>query len=251
MTTVPRIGRVLDLAGLALLGAGGAVWARAWLGFRSVPDFEPSAEGPAFAAVQLADGFWRLQRIGVALMVLGVGVFVVAWWVARRAVRGEGRPASAGGGHVVSASRIIDALPATVYGVIADYREGHTAILPKPPFVSLEVEEGGRGAGTLIRVVMRVMGRTQTFRARVSEPEPGRTIVETNDTGYVTTFTVEPTLDGRSRVTISTELERHGVVGALERWAAARTLGPVYRRELELLAGATGADETGPGRREP
>jgi hypothetical protein len=37
------------------------------------------------SAVAVADGFWRLQKIGTWLMVAGVAVFVLAWWVARRA----------------------------------------------------------------------------------------------------------------------------------------------------------------------
>lgn len=87
MKTVPRIGRILDLAGLLLFGAGGGLFVWAWTGFRAVPDFEPSIDGPAFAAVSLADGYWRLQKIGVGLMLAGVAVFVLAWWAARVAAR--------------------------------------------------------------------------------------------------------------------------------------------------------------------
>lgn len=83
-SSVPRIGRVLDGVGLVLFLAGGGVFVRAWLGFRQLPAFERRADDPPMAAVQLADGFLRLQRIGVGLMLLGVGVFVFAWWVARR-----------------------------------------------------------------------------------------------------------------------------------------------------------------------
>ena len=87
MKPVPRIGRVLDLAGLVLFLVGGAVYARAWFGFQGVPDFERPERGPIFAAVELADGFERLQHIGVGVMAAGVAVFVLAWWVARRAQR--------------------------------------------------------------------------------------------------------------------------------------------------------------------
>jgi hypothetical protein len=136
-----------------------------------------------------------------------------------------------------SASALIQAPPRDVYDVIADYREGHPSILPKPPFVSLEVEEGGRGAGTVILVRMRVLGRDDSYRAVVSEPEPGRVLVETNDNGTITTFTVEPRAEGRhSHVTFHTELTRGGVRGALERWLLPRLMRPVYRRELAQLA---------------
>jgi hypothetical protein len=84
MKAVPRIGRILDLVGLLLFLVGGGLYARAWLGFRSVPDFEPGVGGSAFAATELADGFRPIQHVGTALMVAGVAVFIAAWWVARR-----------------------------------------------------------------------------------------------------------------------------------------------------------------------
>ena len=85
MKDVPRIGRLLDSAGLLLFLGGGALYARAWFGFRNVSDFEPPVDGQAWAAVEVANGYWRLQKIGVGVMVAGVAVFVLAWWVARRA----------------------------------------------------------------------------------------------------------------------------------------------------------------------
>ena len=116
-----------------------------------------------------------------------------------------------------SASALMHAPPQAVYAIIADYHHSHPQILPKPPFVSLAVEQGGTGAGTVIRVQMRVLGRLQAFRSVVSEPEPGRVLVETNDNGYVTTFTVEPRADGQQAYgTIATEMTgRAGIVGAL------------------------------------
>lgn len=145
--------------------------------------------------------------------------------------------------HVITASATIDAPASKLYEILANYREGHPAILPRPPFVGLEVEQGGVGAGTIIRVTMRALGRDQFFRAVVSEPEPGRTLVETNDTGYVTTFIVDPDTSGeRSKVTISTEPPaRPGVGGALERLFVGRFLRTAYERELENLAAVAGA----------
>jgi hypothetical protein len=136
-----------------------------------------------------------------------------------------------------SASALIDAAPEDVYALIADYHDGHTRIIPRPPFVSLEVEEGGRGSGTVIRVGIRMLGKVVHYRAIVSEPEPGRVLVETNDNGYETSFTVEPRADGRqSHVTIATKMPpRGGVGGALERWLMPRLLRPMYIRELALL----------------
>lgn len=140
--------------------------------------------------------------------------------------------------HRFSASALIPAPPQELYAIIADYQHGHPQILPRPPFVSLAVEHGGRGAGTVIRVEMRVLGRLQTFRAVVSEPEPGRVLVETNDNGYVTTFTVEPRAGGEAAcVTIATEMTgRAGVLGSLERWFVTRLMRQVYVKELGQLA---------------
>jgi len=137
-----------------------------------------------------------------------------------------------------SVPAVIPAPPRDVYAVLADYREGHPRILPRPPFESLDVEAGGIGAGTVIRVGMRVLGRRQSFRAVVSEPEPGRVLVERNDDGTVTTFTVEPVANGRSaRVTIATELAGgRGIRGVVEQWLTPRLLRPVYVKELGLLA---------------
>ena len=83
---------------------------------------------------------------------------------------------------------------------------------------------------------MRMLGRNWTFRAVVTEPEPGRCLIETNDTGHVTTFSVEPGAEGGgTRVTIATDLVRHGAAARIERWLSARLLRPVYERELGLL----------------
>jgi hypothetical protein len=84
-TPVPRIGRILDLAGLLVFLVGGLAYARAWVGFRAVPDFERPEHATMMAATELADGFRVMERWGVAGMILGIGVFVTAWWVARRA----------------------------------------------------------------------------------------------------------------------------------------------------------------------
>jgi hypothetical protein len=140
--------------------------------------------------------------------------------------------------HGISASALIPAPAEKVYAIIADYHHGHPAILPRPPFVSLTVEKGGVGAGTEISFQMRLMGKLQTFRATISEPEPGRVLVESDlETGAVTTFTVEPRDGGQSAyVTITTETKvRDGVWGRVEGWFATRLLHPVYVQELEKL----------------
>jgi hypothetical protein len=141
--------------------------------------------------------------------------------------------------HIVSASSHINSPARLVYSIIADYRTGHPRILPRPPFESLVVEQGGTGAGTVVSVQMRLIGRVRTFRAEITEPEAGRILRETiPEDAVVTTFTVDP-LDGgrRSNVTISTEFAAgNGLAGAFGAWLMRVLLRPVYVRELALLS---------------
>ena len=142
-----------------------------------------------------------------------------------------------GKSFTVKASARVDAPADVVYNIIADYRNGHPHILPKQYFEWLEVEQGGRGEGTVIRFQMRVLGQTRVLRAAVTEPEPGRVLVETDTggDGPVTTFVVEPEGSG-SHVTFSTEMtSAGGPLGVLERFVLRRVLRRVYAAELKQL----------------
>lgn len=140
----------------------------------------------------------------------------------------------------VTASAIIDAPAKRIYTILADYRDGHPRILPQQYFSALEVKQGGVGAGTTLRFQMRASGTTRTFLADVSEPEPGRVLVESNwlendpTSISVTTFTVDP-IDGeqRARVTISTTLS---VSNWLEGLFTTMFLRRVYAQELKQIA---------------
>ncbi|HEU4558599.1 MAG TPA: SRPBCC family protein [Longimicrobium sp.] len=141
--------------------------------------------------------------------------------------------------YIVTMSREIDAPAEKVYGIVADYVNGHPRILPPKYFTGLQVEKGGVGDGTIIRFGMKVMGKEYITRAAVTEPEPGRVLVETDLEGYVTTtFTTDPIGAGRSRMTFSTRgrTRAGGILGALEKWFAVRFLPRVYTDELALLA---------------
>lgn len=142
--------------------------------------------------------------------------------------------------HHISASRIVQAPAQQVYDLLADYHEGHPRILPRPPFISLTVEEGGKGEGTVLNVEMKVLGRVQTYHATVTEPEPGRVLVEHYADDSVTSFTVEPHDDGRkTSVTIATDLQiREGALGTLQARLATRLLRSLYLKELDQLNAA-------------
>jgi hypothetical protein len=136
--------------------------------------------------------------------------------------------------YVVSASQRLNAQPRRVYDTIANYHTGHPRIVPKQ-FRNLIVEKGGIGAGTVIRFEVTVLGRTTAFRAEVTEPEPGRMLVERNILGSdsVTTFIVEPGAR-----------ENESLGGAIEKFVTERVLRPMYAEELRLLEAAA-ADPRG------
>ena len=141
--------------------------------------------------------------------------------------------------HSLSASKLISSPAQRIYGLIADYSNGHPRILPRPYFVSLSVEQGGYGAGTVINFQMQLMGRIQSFHSTITEPAPGHILVETDrNTGAVTTFTVEPRREGQEAfVTITTTTNvPDSIVGKIQAWLTSQLLRPIYLKELDQLA---------------
>lgn len=134
-----------------------------------------------------------------------------------------------------SAERVVDAPAEVVYHLIADYREHHRpeGFLP-PAFTDLVVERGGVGAGTVVRFTSKLGGRSQTVHASISEPEPGRVLVETSP-GLETTFTVEREGGQRAWVRFDTVFEAGGLTGLMIRLLAAGLLRPVYADEMDRL----------------
>jgi uncharacterized protein YndB with AHSA1/START domain len=133
-----------------------------------------------------------------------------------------------------SAERTIDAPAGQVYGYLADMRQ-HPRFLP-PAFSDFQVEEGGVGAGSVTRFAVTAGGRTRSYRMQVTEPEPGRVLVESDtNSSLVTTFNVEPR-DGKSLVRISTSWDGAGGIGGFfERTFAPRAMHRIYLDELERL----------------
>ena len=138
------------------------------------------------------------------------------------------------------ANAILEARPEDVYATIADYREGHPNILPKKNLYDLQVEQGGYGAGTIIRFKSRILGVEQSFHHRVSEPEPGRILVEQDIDSVqnvVTKFIVTPLEQGqKSNVEIITTMNASpGLRGLVERIVVSTVNPGIYRKELKLL----------------
>ena len=135
----------------------------------------------------------------------------------------------------VAAERPIAAPADRVYQYIADFREHHPRFLP-PAFSDFQVEQGGVGAGTVIRFRITAGGRTREYRNQVAEPEPGRVLTESDlNSSLVTTFTVTPE-GADSRVRIETTWQGAGGIGGFfERLFAPRVLRRLYADELERL----------------
>ena len=70
----------------------------------------------------------------------------------------------------------------------------------------------------------------------ITEPEPGRRLVETLTDGIVTTFVVEPVDEQRRRLTITTDCAKPGLRGWFERLLAPGYLRKVYVAELAQIA---------------
>ncbi len=138
-----------------------------------------------------------------------------------------------------TASAVIDAPPAAIYAVLSNYVEEHPRILPRPYFTGLQVESGGKGAGTVFHADMEIMGRRFHYHMDVTEPEPGRRLVESDRiTDTVTEFLLEPLDNGnRTHLTIRTEVSASpGFAGVMERLFTPMLMRSIYKKELVQIA---------------
>jgi hypothetical protein len=136
------------------------------------------------------------------------------------------------------AEQLVDASPAAVYQVLADYSTHHPRIMPASLFSDLEVERGGVGAGTVFHITLRTMGRRQRLHMRVAEPEPGQVLTETNlDTAVVTVFRVAASNGGsRSLVRMSSVWEpAGGLRGLFDRLVTPPLMGRIFAKQLRQL----------------
>jgi hypothetical protein len=138
---------------------------------------------------------------------------------------------------------IVHAAPAVVYGYLADMRTHHPKFLP-PAFSDFTVVEGGVGAGTVTTFTVTAGGRSRPYKMRLSEPEPGRVLQESDEnSSLVTTFTVDGVAAAdasngaeQSRVRIRTTWQGAGGIGGFfERTFAPRAMRSIYDDELRRL----------------
>lgn len=135
----------------------------------------------------------------------------------------------------VEYSTVINARPDQVYAVFRDYNVSHPAVLPKPYFEYLTVDEGGVGAGTKFRAGMNVYGNKSVLEATVYEPEPGRLLVEKDDAErIVTSFIMDPVENGQKTLTTLKTVAKTsgGFQGLIERFMMPSILKTIYKQEL-------------------
>lgn len=137
--------------------------------------------------------------------------------------------------------RDIAADPERVFTALADYRGTREKLLTEH-FGEYEVREGGTGAGTVVRWRLQATSkRVRDCLVSVTEPDPGRLVETDANSSMVTTWTVTPAGEGRSRVTVETTWTGAGGVGGFfERTFAPKGLNRIHDAVLAALAAEVG-----------
>lgn len=141
--------------------------------------------------------------------------------------------------HIFARSeRVIEAKPAEVFQVLADYKVKRPRILP-PNYLDYTIAKGGQGNGTVIRYRLRAAGRERPYEMHVEETVKGQVLTERDEgSSLVTRWNVLPIEDGqKSRVSVESDWEGgHGVGGFFERTFAPLGLSRIYKDILVALA---------------
>lgn len=136
-----------------------------------------------------------------------------------------------------TAERIVDAEPERVYDALADYAGTRGRVLPEQ-FSEYEVREGGEGAGTVVHWKLQATSkRIRDCLFDVTAPTAGQLVETDRNSTLVTTWTVTPSGEGRSKVVAATAWQgASGVGGFFERTFAPKGLGRIYDQLLGSLA---------------
>ncbi|MFF3171850.1 SRPBCC family protein [Streptomyces sp. NPDC057900] len=143
--------------------------------------------------------------------------------------------------------RIIAADPEAVFDALADYKDVRGKVLPGQ-FSEYEVREGGDGEGTLVHWKLQATSkRVRDCLLEVSEPSGGpshaagygggQLVEKDRNSSMVTTWTVTPAGEGKSKAVVSTVWNGAGGIGGFfERTFAPKGLGRIYDELLQNLA---------------
>ncbi|MFG2583511.1 SRPBCC family protein [Streptomyces malaysiensis] len=136
--------------------------------------------------------------------------------------------------------RIVTGKPEDVFDALADYRETRPRLLPQQ-FSEYEVREGGDGEGTVVHWKFQATSkRVRDCLLEVSEPADGQLIEKDRNSSMVTTWTVTPAGEGKSRVVVtSTWTGATGIGGFFERTFAPKGLARIYDELLAKLDAET------------
>ncbi|MEV7611676.1 SRPBCC family protein [Streptomyces sp. NPDC089799] len=133
--------------------------------------------------------------------------------------------------------RIIAADAETVFDTLADYGNSRGKLLPEH-FSEYEVREGGDGEGTLVHWKLQATSkRVRDCLLEVTEPSDGQLVEKDRNSSMVTTWTVTPAGEGKSRAVVTTVWNGAGGIGGFfERTFAPKGLGRIYDTLLANLA---------------
>jgi hypothetical protein len=132
-----------------------------------------------------------------------------------------------------AATRSIGVPPARVLEFLRDYHR-RPEILTEH-YRGYHVEQGGTGAGTVLRYTQHSPGRSRDFRLHVEESDDG--LVERDaESSFVSTWTVLPTATGSSVMLEGAWEGAGGIGGFFEKLFAPVSLRRIYGRVLDKLA---------------
>ncbi|MEU8139233.1 SRPBCC family protein [Streptodolium elevatio] len=134
------------------------------------------------------------------------------------------------------ASRDVEGEPEAVFAALVDYAATRPKLLTEH-FSDYEVREGGQGAGTVVHWKLQATKkRSRECLFDVTQPAD-LTLVETDrNSTMVTTWTVAPAGEGRSRVNVNTRWQGAGGVGGFfEKTFAPSGLRKIYDGVLAKL----------------
>ncbi|MET9905454.1 SRPBCC family protein [Streptomyces sp. NPDC002144] len=136
--------------------------------------------------------------------------------------------------------RVVAADAEKVFDALADYRGTRAKLLPEH-FSEYEVREGGDGEGTLVHWKLQATSkRVRDCLLDVSEPTDGQLVEKDRNSSMVTTWTVTPAGEGKSRVVVTSVWNGAGGIGGFfEKTFAPKGLGRIYDAVLARLATET------------
>ncbi|WP_175410972.1 SRPBCC family protein [Streptomyces sp. TRM64462] len=133
--------------------------------------------------------------------------------------------------------RVIAADAETVFDALADYKDTRAKLLPEH-FSAYELREGGDGEGTLVHWKLQATSkRVRDCLLEVTEPADGQLVEKDRNSSMVTTWTVTPAGEGRSKAVVTTVWNGAGGIGGFfERTFAPKGLARIYDAVLARLA---------------